>query len=301
MGYSLTVTPRLSHYQMTADFLLNFLFLFYVVGTVCSFLVYRELRKQLPPELIPRDKGLVRVNDLNRYDILGMTILVLFFASTYLLPESDQSIEETKEKMQNPLILFILMVTQLFPASMVIFILTLRGVSPTKYFNLEWPKFLHIFWIAPATVTFMFSIMLIFNQLGYEAWMSDMFGDNAREQQTVQVYRETELYLIRAMMSLMVVIFAPLTEEVIFRGYIYPIAKRYSTKFLATVMTSLFFALVHNNITAVLPLFILAILLTIAYEKTGSIWAPISIHALFNAGAVFAMEWEKIMPNGSPE
>ena len=53
--------------------------------------------------------------------------------------------------------------------------------------------------------------------------------------------------------------------------------------FLAAIVTSMLFALVHGNVPGTLPLFALALMLTIAYELTGCLWVPIAIHALFNA------------------
>ena len=99
----------------------------------------------------------------------------------------------------------------------------------------------------------------------------------------MRVYQDNHQYSIRILIAVMAVIIAPIVEEVVFRGYIYPICKRHTGRIMATFVTSLFFAAIHFNIPALLPLFIFAIFLTIAYEVTGSIWVPISIHACFNA------------------
>jgi len=72
------------------------------------------------------------------------------------------------------------------------------------------------------------------------------------------------------------------SEEFIFRGYIYPILKRYSHRLFAGFMTSLLFAVVHGHMEGLVPLLFLAIILTLCYEITGSIFVPILIHALFN-------------------
>jgi membrane protease YdiL (CAAX protease family) len=54
---------------------------------------------------------------------------------------------------------------------------------------------------------------------------------------------------------------------------------------------------VHYNINALIPLFFLAIVLTIAYELTGSIWAPIIIHALVNANTLIMIEFGNATAN----
>ena len=47
-------------------------------------------------------------------------------------------------------------------------------------------------------------------------------------------------------------------------------------------LTSLLFAAIHMNGPVFLPLFVLAVCLTLAYEATGSLWVPMLMHALFN-------------------
>ena len=49
--------------------------------------------------------------------------------------------------------------------------------------------------------------------------------------------------------------------------------------------TSLIFALVHQHIGTMVPLFSLGLVLVLAYELTGSLLVPIFIHALFNLGS----------------
>jgi membrane protease YdiL (CAAX protease family) len=46
---------------------------------------------------------------------------------------------------------------------------------------------------------------------------------------------------------------------------------------------SLLFALIHLNLAALFPLFVLALAFTWLYEHTDNLLAPIVAHALFNA------------------
>jgi membrane protease YdiL (CAAX protease family) len=43
------------------------------------------------------------------------------------------------------------------------------------------------------------------------------------------------------------------------------------------------FASIHLNVVAFVPLVVLAVVLTVLYEKTGNLLAPISAHMAFNA------------------
>lgn len=79
-------------------------------------------------------------------------------------------------------------------------------------------------------------------------------------------------------------IFAPIAEEILFRGFLYPVLKRFIQPFTAAVVVAGIFAVAHPvNAASLLPLFVLGILLVICYERTGTLWTPILIHFGFNA------------------
>ncbi|MEO6437070.1 MAG: CPBP family intramembrane glutamic endopeptidase [Tepidisphaeraceae bacterium] len=85
---------------------------------------------------------------------------------------------------------------------------------------------------------------------------------------------------------------APLFEELLFRGHIQTLLSRLfqfqssgrSHAWLAVIMASIPFALVHPLWTTPL-IFLLALCLGYAYERTGNLWVPIVMHALFNTGS----------------
>jgi membrane protease YdiL (CAAX protease family) len=72
-------------------------------------------------------------------------------------------------------------------------------------------------------------------------------------------------------------------EEFIFRGMLYPLIKQRGWPRLAWFGVNFLFALIHLDAAAFIPLFLLALVLTWLYEKTDSLLAPITGHALFNA------------------
>ena len=77
-------------------------------------------------------------------------------------------------------------------------------------------------------------------------------------------------------------VLAPLAEELIFRGYLYGLLKRYLGIIPGILLNTLLFAAMHGNWAALPSLCILAFGLTVAYEATGCLLLPIAIHALFN-------------------
>ena len=78
------------------------------------------------------------------------------------------------------------------------------------------------------------------------------------------------------------VILAPLSEELLFRGFFYAVGKRYLGPLASGFASALLFAAFHLSVSAFAGLFVLALCLTLAYERTGSLFVPIGIHALFN-------------------
>jgi hypothetical protein len=82
---------------------------------------------------------------------------------------------------------------------------------------------------------------------------------------------------------LITVVVAPLGEELLFRGVLYPAIKQAGFPRLALWGTSLLFAAIHFNLPIFLPLLLLALMLVWLYEWTGNLLAPLAAHALFNA------------------
>jgi membrane protease YdiL (CAAX protease family) len=79
------------------------------------------------------------------------------------------------------------------------------------------------------------------------------------------------------------VLLAPVAEEMMFRGILYPVIKQVGYPRLALWGTSLLFAAVHLNAVTFVPLTVLALVLTALYERTNNLLAPIAAHLLFNA------------------
>lgn len=75
---------------------------------------------------------------------------------------------------------------------------------------------------------------------------------------------------------------APLKEELIFRGMLYPPLRQAYGRGLGIVLTSLFFALLHLDVVRFVPLFLGGVVLAWLYERTGSLWPSIIAHGTWN-------------------
>jgi membrane protease YdiL (CAAX protease family) len=109
------------------------------------------------------------------------------------------------------------------------------------------------------------------------------FDLQAEEQQIVQVLKTTTSWTYRVCIGVTAILLAPTVEELLFRGILYPTVKQIGYPRLALWGTSMVFALIHLNLATFLPLTFLAVVLTLLYERTNNLLAPIMVHSLFNA------------------
>jgi len=86
------------------------------------------------------------------------------------------------------------------------------------------------------------------------------------------------------------VIIVPPLEELMFRGIIQTTVRSYLTTarqpWLAIAISSGLFAVMHEDPGHWPALFVLGTCMGYAYEKSGSLWRPMFIHAMFNATSV---------------
>ena len=101
------------------------------------------------------------------------------------------------------------------------------------------------------------------------------------------------------MTLLIVVLLAPCVEEVLFRGLVFGNLKGKSRPVAYVVSCALFallhvwqFAVVHQDVTyflLMLQYLVPGVVLAWAYDRSGTLWTSIALHALANALSVWAM------------
>jgi membrane protease YdiL (CAAX protease family) len=83
------------------------------------------------------------------------------------------------------------------------------------------------------------------------------------------------------------ILLAPIAEETLFRGILYPTIKQTGHPRWALWGTSVAFGIMHFNMATLVPLVFLALILAFLYESSGSLLAPIATHSMFNAANFF--------------
>lgn len=92
----------------------------------------------------------------------------------------------------------------------------------------------------------------------------------------------TKLTSTNIFMVITVVIFAPLLEEILFRGLIFNKAKENLSFKLAILIQAVTFSVVHGNLIQGIYAFFLGIIFALIYEKTETLWVPTLMHITHN-------------------
>jgi membrane protease YdiL (CAAX protease family) len=114
------------------------------------------------------------------------------------------------------------------------------------------------------------------------AALMEKFGWPPEDEAAVRLLTDAKSLELRVYLGLFAVVLAPVAEEFIFRGMLYPFLKQIGWPRLAVFGVSFLFAAIHMDVAIFLPLFVLALALTWLYEFTDNLLAPIAAHSLFN-------------------
>ena len=162
----------------------------------------------------------------------------------------------------------------------ILFSFLFRGMRPAELFGFDRLSFLKVFlWGAGLLIA---AFPLIFAS---SAVVSSLMHANPQKdsQPIMQLFEHVAEPAKKIPIIFLAVVIAPLAEEFVFRGFLYGVLKRYAGALPALVFTGVAFALIHLHVPSLLPLFLLACVLTLAYELSGSLLVPMAMHALFNA------------------
>ena len=113
--------------------------------------------------------------------------------------------------------------------------------------------------------------------------MTTIYGGNKTD---LDRLIESSMYT-RVATALVAVATAPLIEEVIYRGVLYPAVEKVTGMAFAIVVVSLLFAGVHvwqykDNVAVILVITLLSFTLTVARAVTGTMLPAFIIHLVFN-------------------
>lgn len=214
------------------------------------------------------------------FDLLGIGLIYLLFFGLSMASAGSAGKEDL---VLNPEGLLTSIAFQFIIAGIVTFFVIGR-IHPVDWLGLNWPSWRWVFLIAPATVACMWILIGGLQVAGFMNWIESLGVETVQD--TVKLLQESSDPLILGLMAFAAVVAAPLCEEIVFRGYLYPAAKKFAGPWMAGLCSAFVFAAAHGNLAALLPLLIFGVVLAFIYEKTGSLWAPIAVHCCFNGATV---------------
>jgi membrane protease YdiL (CAAX protease family) len=141
-------------------------------------------------------------------------------------------------------------------------------------------------------VTFLLALpLLLISAKGAEAVLR-AFGLPTERQGLIDMFANADSPWLLAIMITLAVVIAPLTEELVFRAGLFRFLRTRIPRWLALGISALLFASLHvhwptlEGLTSLVPLMVLAIIFSLAYERTGHIGTAIVAHGLFNLNTV---------------
>lgn len=118
--------------------------------------------------------------------------------------------------------------------------------------------------------------------------MSSLFFEKVlgivpEEQDMVRwVVGDTYSIKVKCFFAAMVLVEAPVLEEMLFRGVIFRGMISKTPFWVAVIVSGLVFSIVHLSAVAILPFMYLSYRFACVYRETGSILSPMTMHCLFN-------------------
>ena len=95
-------------------------------------------------------------------------------------------------------------------------------------------------------------------------------------------------------------IFAPLVEEIFFRGFLFQGFRERYGWITAMLLSAAIFAVAHLDLVVLIPTFVLGCLLAYVFHRSNSIWPGIILHFLVNSfgllGAYFVSNYPNLIP-----
>lgn len=237
------------------------------------------------PAISWHDRGNVQTSAFIPQDGLAVGAIVLFLVmgllATPVQPANQPAKELSSEHMLQSLGFFVCLLLIVLT-----YLRVVRRLDIAELFGLRLPlpRVLVSSLIGSVLIIL---VVAVCNALLME-WLAG-FWTHLSAQENVEMFQRSRDPAARGLLALNAILMAPIFEEVLFRGFLYGYLKRFTDGYFAALASALLFAVVHNHVGSFIPLTVLAVLLCAIYEFTGSLLAPMIVHAAFNSTSIIAM------------
>jgi membrane protease YdiL (CAAX protease family) len=176
---------------------------------------------------------------------------------------------------------------------LILFFLRQHGVGWREAFGFRGPKIRHPILLTIGFII-VFAVVLLLQWTSVSAL--EKLGLSPESQSAVKLVTDAKSLWTIIYLGVFAVVIAPVAEEFIFRGMLFPFVKQLGFPRLAWFGVSFLFAVIHLNLPTLMPLFVLALALTWLYDRTDNLLVPIVAHALFNAANFAMLLWQNHLP-----
>jgi membrane protease YdiL (CAAX protease family) len=197
---------------------------------------------------------------------------------------------------------------------LILFFLRQHGVGWRAAFGFRGPKLKRALLTAFGFIVVVLPVVLLLQAVSIHTL--EKLGWPSDDQAAVKLLTDAKSVWTTIYLGVFAVVLAPVAEEFIFRGMLFPFFKQFRSPELVWLVrqcglprlawfirkrgwrlfawfgVSFLFALIHMNAPTFVPLFVFALALTWLYERTDNLLAPITAHALFNATNLVLLHYE---------
>lgn len=255
-----------------------------IVSFIFASLFYGMLRAR-STSLHWNQLGKVQVDHLGVIDLIVSAFLVFLFANQLLLPFDAEKAGQVRSLSNSDLLLNFSI--PIFISIFLCVIVSVREPISESFGLLKG----NIAWIiVGAIVAYILMILLVIgleHGLQLNQWLESRLGERQYQDVVNEVMNASDTRLLILIVGACII--APVCEEIIFRGYLYSVTKRYTGPIFAAICTGILFGTIHGEVWAFISLSCLGIILAAVYEITGSLWSSIITHCLFNSVNVYFM------------
>lgn len=142
-------------------------------------------------------------------------------------------------------------------------------------------------------VTFLIAMPVLVASVRVWETLLQLFGLPVDRQDLIGMFAQADSVWMIAIMVTLAIVVAPITEELVFRAGLYRYFRTRMPRWVALLVPAVFFAALHvdwnsyRGLASLAPLAVLAVVFSLAYERTGRIGTVIVAHALFNLNTIF--------------
>ena len=159
---------------------------------------------------------------------------------------------------------------------MVLLFLRLRGATLDQ---IGWRPFKQPGWLI---LSALLGVVTFFVMLYVSVWMVKLFPQWAQPQTATELIMQAEGMWESTAVIVMVSVLAPVSEELLFRGYIYHSMRQQNSMWFSVAAASLMFGCMHYDLFRLLPLTLVGVCLNLAAIRSDSLWGSIVMHGVWN-------------------